>query len=68
MLRKVTARGPEKYQKKVGLDFYPRYGFDPRFDSDPIRKSGYLEGTNPDLDSKMLNLSKLDLDPNILIF
>ena len=49
-------------------DFYPRSGFDPRFDPDPIRKSEYLERPNPDPDSKMLDPSKSDLDPDILIF
>ncbi|KAF2606825.1 hypothetical protein F2Q68_00043684 [Brassica cretica] len=49
-------------------DFYPRSGFDPRFDPDPIRKSGYPEGPNPDPDSKMLDPSKPDPDPDILIF
>ncbi|WZZ92323.1 hypothetical protein YC2023_120902 [Brassica napus] len=42
--------------------------FDPRFDLDPIRKSGYPEGPNPDPDSKMLDPSKPDPDPDILIF
>ena len=48
--------------------FYPRSGFDSRFVPDPIRKSGYPEGPNPDLDSKMLDPSKPDPDPDILIF
>ncbi|KAF3513098.1 hypothetical protein F2Q69_00006982 [Brassica cretica] len=54
--------------KKNAWDFYPRSGFDPRFDPDPIRKSGYPEGPNPDPDSKMLDPSKPDPDPDILIF
>ncbi|KAF3512226.1 hypothetical protein F2Q69_00005268 [Brassica cretica] len=45
-----------------------RSGFDPRFDPDPIRKSGHPEGSNPDHDSKMLDPSKPDPDPDILIF
>ena len=40
----------------------------PRFDPDPIQKSGYPEGSNPDPDSKMLDPSKPDPDPDILIF
>ncbi|KAF3529567.1 hypothetical protein DY000_02038398 [Brassica cretica] len=52
----------------LAWDFYPRSGFDPRFDPDPIRKSGYPEGPNPDPDSKMLDPSKPDPDPDILIF
>uniref|UniRef100_A0A0D3B773 3-oxoacyl-[acyl-carrier-protein] reductase n=1 Tax=Brassica oleracea var. oleracea TaxID=109376 RepID=A0A0D3B773_BRAOL len=52
----------------IAWDFYPRSGFDPRFDPDPIRKSGYPEGPNPDPDSKMLDPSKPDPDPDILIF
>ncbi|KAF3538595.1 hypothetical protein F2Q69_00023692 [Brassica cretica] len=35
---------------------------------DPNRKSGYLEEPNPDPDSKMLDPSKHDPDPDILIF
>ena len=49
-------------------DFYPRFRFNLKFDPDPIQKSGYLEGLNPDPDIKMLDPSKLDPDPNILIF
>ena len=43
-----------------------RSGFDPKFDMDPIQKSGYPEGPNPDPDSKMLDPS--NSDPDILIF
>ena len=48
----------------VGLKFLSEIRS--RSDPDPIRKSGYLEGPNLDLDSKMLDPSKPD--SNILIF
>ncbi|WZZ60052.1 hypothetical protein YC2023_060159 [Brassica napus] len=54
--------------KNGASDFYPKSGFDPRFDPDPIRKSGHPEGSNPDPNSKMLDPSKPDSDPDILIF
>ncbi|KAF3575565.1 hypothetical protein DY000_02034081 [Brassica cretica] len=66
------APGPRLYllifRSTQAWDFYPRSGFDPRFDPDLTRKSGYPEGPNPDPDNKMLDPSKPDPDPDILIF
>ncbi|WZZ30855.1 hypothetical protein YC2023_014256 [Brassica napus] len=41
-----------------------RSGSDPRFDPDPIRKSEYPEGLNPDPDNKMLDGYLNSLNPN----
>ncbi|WZZ49886.1 hypothetical protein YC2023_049993 [Brassica napus] len=46
-------------------DFYPRSGFDPRFDPDPIQKSRYSEGPNPDPDRSK---SGSGYPPDIIIF
>ena len=58
--RKENRRERELFTQwlwSLGLDFYPRSGFVPRFDP---------EGPNPNPDSKMLDPSKPD--PDILIF
>lgn len=48
--------------------YYPRFGFDPRFDPDPFWKFGYPEEPDSNPDSKILDPSKPNLNLNILIF